>query len=378
MEEDNNNLSLVLGGGGAHAAYQVGFLRCLADRYPHLHIPILTGISSGAINAAFIANHPGSFKEAIDDLYAFWGNLDIDQVYKADARSLSKNLLRLTVPLLTGGIPATPAPKGLVDTAPLRKLLKTGFVSQSGVLTGIAENIRLKRLRAVAITATNYSTGQAVTWVQGQGIQMWERPDRHGIMTEMTVDKIMASTALPILFPAIRIEDSWYGDGGIRQYAPLSPALHLGATRIMAVSTRHRSSLREISSSAKPGYPSMARIMDILMDAIFVDMLDQDLLGLDRVNRLLEMESRKEASNLKLVQAFTLRPSTDLGAIAGRSEPDLPRPFRFLTRGLGTRKTESFGWLSMIMFDHRYLKNLMEIGEADANTRKEEIAAFLA
>jgi NTE family protein len=378
MKDDNDNLSLVLGGGGAHAAYQVGFLRYLADQYPHLRVPILTGISAGAINATFIANHMGTFKEAIDALYEFWDNLSIDQVYATDAWSLLKNLLRLGVPLLTGGIPKTSVPKGLVDTGPLRRLLKTGFALPGGKLTGIGENIRLQKLKAVAVTATNYSTGQAVTWVQGKDIGMWERPDRHGIMTDITVDKIMASTALPILFPAIRIEESWYGDGGIRQYAPLSPSLHLGATRIMAVSTRHRPSLRETASSVKRGYPSISRIMDILMSAIFVDLLDQDLLGLDRVNRLLEQEAQKESSNLKLVRAFTLRPSVNLGAIAGRSEPDLPRPFRFLTRGLGTHKTESFDWLSMIMFDHRYLKNLMEIGEADANARKEEIAAFLS
>lgn len=378
MNDNHDNLSLVLSGGGAHAAYQVGFLRCLADQHPVLSIPILTGISAGAINAAFIANHTGTFKEAIDALHVFWGNLSIDQVYSADAWGLLKNLLRLGVPLLTGGIPETSVPKGLVDTAPLRRLLKTGFTSQGGRLTGISENIRLKKLKAIAITATNYSTGQAVTWVQGKDIHMWERPDRHGVMTDITIDRIMASGALPILFPAIRIEDSWYGDGGIRQYAPLSPSLHLGATRIMAVSTHHRPSLREAASFVKSGYPSIARIMDILMSAIFVDLLDQDLLGLDRVNRLLEKEPFKEASNLKLVRAFTLRPSVNLGAIAGRSEPDLPRPFRFLTRGLGTHKTESFDWVSMIMFDPRYLKDLMEIGEADAYARKEEIAEFFS
>jgi NTE family protein len=378
MMDDHDNLSLVLSGGGAHAAYQVGFLRYLADRHPHLHVPILTGISAGAINAAFIANHRGSFKEAIDALCTFWGHLDIDHVYAADAWRLWKNALRLGLHLLTGGIPSTPVPKGLVDTAPLRRLLKEGFASPDGSLTGIGENIRQQRLKAVAITATNYTTGQAVTWVQGKDIGMWERPDRHGVMTEMSIDKIMASTALPILFPALRIGDFWYGDGGIRQYAPLSPSLHLGATRIMAVSTRYRPSLQEAGDAVHQGYPPIARIMDILMGAIFVDQLDQDLLGLDRVNRLLARESRKEDSPLRLVRTFALRPSVNLGLIAGRSEPDLPRPFRFLTRGLGTRRAGSFDWLSMIMFDPKYINHLMEIGEEDAKARKEEIDAFLA
>ena len=188
----------------------------------------------------------------------------------------------------------------------------------------------------------------------------------------------MASTALPIFFPAVRIGDSWFGDGGIRQYAPLAPALHLGAGRIMAVSTRHRPLLPEAGSAVHHRYPSIARILDVLMNAIFVDMLDQDLLGLDRVNKLLDNQSREEAPKLRLVRAFTLRPSVNLGKMAGTFEPNLPRPFRFLTRRLGTQKTESFDWLSMIMFDPQYIQKLIEIGEADAHAREEEIAAFLA
>lgn len=377
MRDGRDDLALVLGGGGAHAAYQVGFLRCLADLCPDLSISILTGISAGAINAAFIANHRGTFREAIHDLSAFWGRLSIEQVYDADAGTLLKKMLRLGVHLLAGGMPETSAPRGLVDTAPLRRLLKRGF-GAGGPLTGIGEKIRQQRLKAVAITATNYTTGQAVTWVQGKNIGVWERPDRHGVMTDITLERIMASTALPILFPAVRIGEAWYGDGGIRQYAPLSPALHLGANRIVAVSTRYRPPLAEAAHAVSRGYPSVARIMDILMNAIFVDLLDQDLLGLDRVNRLLERGEATEASALRLVRAFTLRPSVNLGAMAGRSEPNLPRPFRFLTRRLGTQKTESFDWLSMIMFEPGYIKSLMEIGEADALAQKDQILSFMA
>ncbi|MDA8126457.1 MAG: patatin-like phospholipase family protein [Deltaproteobacteria bacterium] len=378
MNRDSDDLSLVLSGGGAHAAYQVGFLRYLAGRYPRLRIPILTGISAGAINAAFIANHQGTFKEAIAALCDFWSRLDIAQVYRADAPSLLKSLLRLGVHLFTAGRPQSPVPKGLVDTAPLRRLLETGFLSPNGRLAGIGENIRRQKLKAVAITATNYTTGQAVTWVQGKDIEMWERPDRHGMMTELTVDQIMASSALPILFPAIGIGGAWYGDGGIRQYAPLSPSLHLGAARIMAVSTHYRPSSQEAGGAVQHGYPSLARIMDILMSAIFIDLLEQDLLGLERVNQLLDREPREDHSPLRLVRAFTLCPSVNLGLLAGGSEPDLPRPFRFLTRGLGTRKSGSFDWVSMLMFDRRYVKQLMDIGEADARAQKEKIEAFLA
>ncbi len=374
----NNDVSLVLSGGGAHAAYQVGFLRCLADHCPGIRFPILTGISAGAINAAFIANHQGTFPEAVASLSEFWRNLSIDQVYDADAWSFAKKALHWGVNLLSGGLSTTAAPKALVDTAPLRKLLQRGFASSDDGISGIRENIRRQHLKALAITATNYTTGQAVTWVQGRDIEMWERPHRHSVMTEITVEQVMASTALPLFFPAVKVGDSWYGDGGIRQYAPLSPSLHLGAKCIIAVSTRNKPSLSEASHAANRGYPSVAQILDVLMNAIFVDLLDQDLLGLDRVNRLLENQSLTEASNVRLVRAFTLRPSVDLARIAGKYEPNLPRSFRFLTRRLGTYKTRSYEWLSMIMFDPNYIRTIMDIGEADAHARKEEIEAFLS
>lgn len=373
----SDDLALVLSGGGAHAAYQVGFLRCLADHFPDLHIPILTGISAGAINAAFLANYRGTFAESIGALTSFWQRLSIGHVFRADAGSLAKNLLHWGVHFLSGRIPRMHS-QGLVDTTPLRLLLEEGFAAADGGMGGIRENIRQQKLKAIAITATNYATGQSVTWVQGKNFEIWERPDRHSAMMEITVDQVMASTALPILFPAVKIGDSWYGDGGIRQYAPLSPALHLGAGRILAVSTRYKPSLAEARSAAHKEYPSIAHIMDILMNAVFVEHLDQDVLGLERVNRLLEHEGKQKDLKLRLVRAFTLRPSLNLSKIAGKFEPDLPRPFRFLTRRLGTHQTESFDWLSMVMFDARYIKTLMDIGEADARARIDEISALLA
>jgi len=272
----------------------------------------------------------------------------------------------------------TRSPKGFVDTRPLRKMLHAGFKASDGGIIGIRENIRQQKLKALAITATNYATGQTITWVQGKNIEMWERPDRHSVMTNITVDQIMASTALPIFFPAIKVGDSWYGDGVIRQSAPLSPSLHLGAGRILAISTRHKPIVRGARSEASRHYPSIAQIVGILMNAIFLDLLDQDALGLERVNRVLANTSSREDLNLRLVRAFVLRPSVDLGQIAGQFERDLPRLFRFLMRGLGTRETENFDWLSMVMFVPSYIRNLMEIGAADANARKEEMGALLA
>ena len=353
-------------------------MRSLADQFPHLNIPILTGVSAGAINATFIANHQGTFAEAVDALSDFWLKLKSDHVFKVNAWTLSKNILRWGLSLLSGGMSRTRSPKGFVDTTPLRRMLLKGFKSSDGGIIGIRDNIRQQNLKALAITATNYATGQTITWVQGKNIEMWERPDRHSVMTDITVDQIMASTALPIFFPAVKVGDSWYGDGVIRQSAPLSPSLHLGAGKILAISTRHKPIVQGVISKASLRYPSIAQIMGILMNAIFLDLLDQDALGLERVNRVLANSPSREDLNLRLVRAFVLRPSVDLGVIAGKYERDLPRLFRFLMRGLGTRETENFDWLSMVMFVPSYIRNLMEIGAADANARKEEMAALLA
>lgn len=376
MNKPESDLALILSGGGAHAAYQVGFLRCLARHYPDLKIPILTGVSAGGINAAFLANHRGTFPEAVEDLSTLWGGLAVHRIFRVDAWSLFKNVLQWGVSLTFGGVAKAPS-RGLVDTAPLRDLLTRALGPTGGILGGIEDNIMRKRLKAFALTATNYTTVQTVTWVRGDDIKTWERPHRMSVKTEITLDQVMASSSLPILFPAIRIGNAWYGDGGISQSAPLSPAIHLRAERVLAISTRYRPSIAEAGTPVIRDYPPLAHVMGILMNAIFLDALDQDLQSLERINQSLENAPDEQHHGLRPVHAFVLRPTVNLGKLAGEFEPHLPRLFRFLVRGLGTRQTENYDWLSMIMFDARYVNRLMRIGEADAEEQLGRIEAFL-
>src|SRR5690606_25858799 len=176
---------------------------------------------------------------------------------------------------------------GLVDTTPLRSLLEDVLGAEKGELVGIADNLRRGRLKAVAVSTTSYGTGRSVAWAQGREIEGWARPSRLGVQTALTVDHIMASAALPLFFPAVRIDDDWHGDGGIRLAAPLSPALHLGAGRVIAISTRHSPSPAEAEAPVTVGYPPPAQVLGILMNAIFLDVIDQDALRLERLNRLL-------------------------------------------------------------------------------------------
>ncbi|MBT4438055.1 MAG: patatin [Gemmatimonadales bacterium] len=372
-----SDLGLVMGGGGARAAYQVGFLRQVARQFPELTIPYITGVSAGAINAALLASHHGSFIQAVGELSQLWGRLTVEDVFKVDTRSLSMNGLRWLKQLASGGLGGPPRVRGLVDTAPLRRYLTEVLHAVDGELTGIQYNLERGRLKALAISTSSYSTGQSVTWVQGSDIREWERPERKARSTVISVDHIMASSALPLLFPAVQLGEGWYGDGGVRLTAPLSPALHLGARKIMAISTRYDRSATEAEEPTIQGYPPPAQVMGVLMNSIFLDLLDTDAVRLERLNQLLSGLPPERRAGFNPVKLLTLRPSVDLGKLAYEYEPKLPKAFRFFTRGLGTQQTRSPDFLSFVLFQPDYLMKLMEVGETDAAARADDIAEFL-
>jgi NTE family protein len=370
-------LALVLPGGGARAAYQVGILRALARRFPTLDPPILTGVSAGAINIAWLASRRDLFRQRVESLTEAWQGLTTDQVFHVDSFSLGKNLVRAGSRLVSGGTIERRRRLALVDTQPLREFLQRTIGGPDGRLTGIADNLANGALRAVALTASSYSTGQSITWVESSAPAVWERAHRRSVGVELTVDHVMASAALPLLFPAVQVNGAWFGDGGLQLTAPLSPAIHLGAGRILAVSTRYRRTKPEAETPVVDGYPPPVQIAGMLLNAIFIDALDADALVAERINRLIAAMSEAQRSGLRPIELLVLRPSCDLGKLANAYEARLPRAFRFLTRGLGTQETRRNDLLSLLMFQKDYLSRLMEIGEADGQAQIEEVAAFL-
>jgi NTE family protein len=374
------DLALMLSGGGARAAYQVGFLRLLAREFPDVVPGILTGVSAGGINAAFLAAGQDPFAMKVERLAELWASLRIDDVFRVDLRALTSRTLRWGGRLLGGGkYPFTPA-RSLVDTAPLRELLERMLQADGRDIPGIAKSLHAGWLRAIALTASSFTTGQSVTWVQTRddcGIELWERPQRKSIGCGLGVEHVMASAALPFFFPAVEVDGNWYGDGGIRLTSPLSPAVHLGATRIIAVSTRYARSREEADRPAIAGYPPPAQVAGVLYNAIFLDQLDSDALELQRINNLIARLPASERQNFRPINLLMLRPSVDLGRLANAYEPDLPRPFRFLVRGLGTRETRSNDMLSLVMFQGDYVRRLIELGEADAAARMADIRRFV-
>jgi NTE family protein len=373
---DRGDLALVLTGGGARGAYQVGFLRYLARHYPELQMPILSGVSAGAINASLLAQHHGTFQQAVGELAALWGELTPDRIFRVDVRSLVSNLGRWGL-RLTGGGHTDARTRGLVDTTPLWGFMEEALAPVDGELTGIDFNLQRGTLRAVAISTTDYNTGQSVTWTQGREVETWERSQRISKTTRIKVAHVMASAALPLFFPAVRVGTHWHGDGGIRLTSPLSPALHLGAHKILAVSTRYQRSAAEARRPEVYGYPPPAQVLGVLYNAVFLDMVDQDAMRMERMNEVLRRLSTAQREGMRVVDLLVVRPSEDLGALAARYEPRLPRPFRMLTRGLGTRETSSPDVLSLLMFQDDYAEALMRMGERDAERRHGEIEEFL-
>lgn len=368
--------ALLLTGGGARAAYQVGVLRSLVRIYPELHFPILTGVSAGAINVAMLANITEPLPQAVTRLGALWESLTLDQVFRTEFRAIGMNMVRWIGRLVSGGADLLPPMRGMVDTAPLRQLLHRVLETPDGVLHGLAENLRAGRLSAVGVMTTKYPTAQSVTWVQGENIQPWHSPDRCGIADQLTVEHIMASSSLPLVFPAAQLKNTWHGDGGIRLAAPLSPAVNLGADRIVAISTSIEPGQSEANRPTE-NYPPPATVLSVMLDSVFLDLLDSDASELRRMNRLVAEYPKSRELGLRRVEALVIRPSQDLGVIATEFENELPRALRHIIRGLGSRDTNRSDVIATLLFQPRFIRKMLEIGERDGEQRAAEIGTFL-
>jgi len=371
--------ALVLAGGGARAAYEVGVLAAIAERAPGLEFPIVTGVSAGAINAVYLAAHPGPLATAVAALRAQWSRLVVERVYRIRAGRLARGLLLGTAHTALGRGGAAAAVHGLVDMSPLRE-----FLGANIDFTQLAANIAARRLRAAALSTTSYATGETVTFVHGPpDVPTWRRALRYAVATQLTLDHVMASAALPILFPAVRIGDAFYGDGSVRQTAPLAPAIHLGARAIVVVTQRNDP--QELhppapgpGRPAAPTYPALAEVIGLLLHAIFLDALEADAERLERVNRVVTaLPEAQRPDGLRPVRLLMLRPSRDLGALAAGCGVTLPPLVRWLVRGMGGQRATAVDFLSYLLFDPAYTNALIELGYDDVRAQWPRIERFL-
>jgi len=365
--------ALILPGGGARCAYQVGVLKAIrelsaVDVNP---FPVICGTSAGAINAAVLASHAHEFSHGVDRLEHFWHSMHCERVYRTDAWTVLKSGMRFAATLLSGGLIKT-NPKAFLDNTPLRHFLQS-TLQLDGIQTALDENT----LRAVAITASGYTCASAISYFQAQaGIEGWQRPRRKGQAATLQVNHLLASAALPIIFPAERIGNEYFGDGGMRMVAPLSPAIHLGADRILVIGTRDEKP--DLPPDTPASYPSAGEIGGYLMDTIFMDTLNADLARLRRINKTLELvpEEKRQQAGLKNIESLVIKPSKDLRHVTRAHVHEIPRSVQVLLRTLG-------GWgkdwrmASYLLFESAYCSELIELGYSDGMNAETEILSFL-
>lgn len=372
---------LILSGGGARAAYQVGVLAGIADLLPQgasNPFPVIVGTSAGAINAVTLASGALHFAEAIRRLTSFWQGFRSHQVLRSDWPGVVRQASRFFGHSLLGL--GRQVPVALLDSSPLR-----GLLHQHLDLQGIGHAIEQRCLRAVAVTAFGYESGQAVTFYQGRGaIDPWLRHRRIGLPTRLTVEHLLASSAIPLLFAPVKLGHEYYGDGAVRQSAPISPALHLGASRILVVgvSGNPRGPAANVPAqriySGQP--PSLAQIGGHLLNSTFIDSLEDDLELLQRLNhlsRLVPDHVQPHRLGLAPVEVLVVAPSQPLDEIAARHRRELPAALRLFLRGPGATKTSGAGVLSYLLFEAGYCSELIELGRRDALAKREELRGFL-
>jgi len=370
---NKGSTALILPGGGARGAYQVGVLKAVREITAGKGnpFPIICGTSAGAINAAVLASHAHVFGSGVDKLELFWSTMKCSRVYRTDFWNVFKSALQWALSMTFGGN-LIRSPKSLLDNEPLR-----GFLEKTLQLDGVDTAINSGSLRGLTVTASGYSCAAAISFYQAQaGIEPWSRARRHGRPAKINIDHLLASAALPFLFPAVRIGNEYFGDGGIRMLAPLSPAIHLGASRLLVITTRDEKP--DPSPENPEPYPTPGEIGGYLLDTIFMDTLNSDLNRMKRINRTLSLipEDSRETSGLKTRDSLVIRPSRDLRDVTQEHASEIPWAVRMLLRGMG-------GWgkdwrmASYLLFESTYCKELISLGYRDGLNARQDLLDFL-
>jgi NTE family protein len=364
---------LVLPGGGARAAYQVGVLRAIADLLPARAcnpFPIITGTSAGAVNAMAIAIHADRFRVAIGNLERVWRNFHVQQVFRSDSPSMMRAGLHWLLAMMSAGW-LLPPPKSLFDNSPLRELLSRHFDFE-----GIRHAIAGGHLDAIAIAAAGYRSARSVSFYESKpGCEPWSRMRRAGEPATLTLDHVMASVAVPFLFPPVLMDGEYYGDGSMRQATPFSAAIHLGADRLLVIGTRN-----EIQQPvAVPYSPTFGQIFGFMLDALFTDGLYSDLERLTQINQIVSRVGNvnAEGAQLRRIDLLVILPSRDLSEIARHHVETLPRTLRVLLRTMGALNASGGQLMSYLLFQDTYTRELIALGYQDAMKRSDDLLAFL-
>lgn len=373
------DIGLVLPGGGARCAYQVGVLKAIAELLPRgtpNPFPIISGTSAGAINAVVLAARAKRLGNAIMDLERVWGNFRTHHVFRSDPQTMIKNSLQWLIAIASGGL-AGANPKALLNNDPLRELLRR-YIKFSH----IQQSIDRGYLDAIAVTAAGYGSARSISFFQGsEKLESWQRVRRLGKRDEIRLDHLMASIAAPLIFPPVMIGREYFGDGAMRQATPLSPAIHLGAQRIMVIGVRNEERDPEPGPDEPIPFPSFGRVAGYILDALLMDGLSTDLERLMRLNQIINEQPGERLvgtfGNLKAIDAFIIFPSQDVREIASRHAHEMPRTVRMLLRGLGALNYGGRQLISYLLFESGYTRELIQLGYTDGMARQDELVDFM-
>lgn len=371
-------MATVLSGGGARGAYQAGVMRALfevskdADNMGLFRN--LCGVSAGAINACSLASRADHLDEATSQLCQTWKNLNADQVFRTDYTSMTRNALKVmrSVGLSSIGPQNVSRSIGLLNTQPLKYLIENNIEFHQ-----IQKQLDAGRMDSISCTATDYSTSLSVTFVQAaDSYTDWASDNRISQASSLSPEHVMASSAIPIFFPPVEIRGRYFGDGSLRNSAPLSPAIHLGAEKILVVGVRNWGQVT--LETAEKLNPSLGRVISVLINAIFLDSVESDLEKLKLLNKhISEVPDRKTTTDLKPLSTFYIHPTKDLASIAAKQRGELPRIIRYLFDGLGSPE-ESAELLSYFLFEPNYCSSLVELGYNDTLSQKNQLIEFLS
>ena len=369
----HSKIALLLTGGGARAAYQVGVLKAITQSMPRtapLPFTIINGASAGAINSAALACYASCAHLASKKLEWVWRNFSTSQVYKSDFLSVFSHLTRNILTSFQSEHINHP-PASLLNNQPLRKLL-----NEILDLARIERNLHKNYLDAVSITASSYTTGDSVAFFQSLTQQPWQRAKREGQATRINVEHLMASSAIPMVFPSVNVYNHYFGDGSIHQLSPLSPSVHLGAEKIFIIGVDAPKELHP--PGYQPHYPGLSNIAGHLLDSVFTDTLQSDLERLQRINRTLGLlPARDKHQELKQIETCIINPSQNFNMIAAQYYDDMPLAIKVLLRMIGVKKRSQSSLTSYLLFEKRYTQKLIEIGYQDGLKKLPEIRKFL-
>ena len=371
-------IGLILTGGGARAAYQVGVLKAIARILPRSApspFPVICGTSAGAINAVALAMNAAHLRSGVKYLLSFWKGFRVENIYRADPLGVFSNAALWLTGLLLSILGINKLNHiSLLDNSPLRRLLEKTLP-----LDKIQGSIDAGFLHALGITASGYTSEQSVTFFQSVGsVGPWQRAHRFGLPSRIGINHLLASSAIPFLFPAVRINREYFGDGSMRQIAPISSALHLGAKRVLIVGMGH-SGGEQPKRIRSATHPSLAQIAGHALNSIFLDSMEVDLERLRRINHTVSLvhEERRAHTTLGQIDVLVIEPSQPIDKIARRYVSNLPWSIRFMLRGIGAMRSSGANLVSYLLFEKGFCRALIELGYQDAMKRKEELLAFL-